>query len=196
MEVKIKNGNEIVEYQIEIVDGVIVVSPKEVKFEPKDGDILIGGNRSEDTGNYWIFILKGEIKDEIDGCMSANEYASVEKSGSLEIDSDSDSMKWYRPATEKEKKKLFDKLAKEGYEWKPDTKELVKLKWKPKEHEKVYVAGFTFYGNNPFCVFEDTAYSGSMQWRAVFDRGWYFKTEQECQEFCNRLNDAINSVKL
>ena len=35
--------------------------------------------------------------------------------------------------TEEEKKKIFDKLAEEGYEWKADTKELVTLKWKPKE---------------------------------------------------------------
>ena len=29
----------------------------------------------------------------------------------------------------------------------------------------------------------------------IIDAGWVFKTEKECQEFCNRLNEAISSVK-
>lgn len=191
MEVKIKNGNGMVDATIEMVDGVMVVSPKEVKFEPKDGDVLIGGNRSEDTGNYWIFILKGEIKDEIDGCMSANEYASVEKSGSLEIDSDSDSMKWYRPATKEEKQKLFDKLKEEGLTWDAEKKELVKLKWKPKEGE----AFWRPYTNSTMFAPTKGMFNIGRD-KSFLDKGWCLKTYEECKEFCNRLNDAINSVKL
>lgn len=190
MEVKIKNGNGMVDATIEMVNGVMVVSPKKVKFEPKDGDILIGGNCTEDRGNYWIFILKGEIKDEIDGCMSANEYASVVKSGSLEIDGDSDSMKWYRPANKEEKKKLFDKLAEEGWEWKADTKELVKLK--PKEGEEFW---FPLYYTSPSEFGPIKSLLNKGRDKAILDKGWCFKTKEECQEFCNRLNKAINSVK-
>ena len=39
MEVKINNQNELIDATIEMVGGVMVVSPKEVKFEPKDGDV-------------------------------------------------------------------------------------------------------------------------------------------------------------
>ena len=193
MEVKIKNGNGMVDATIEMVNAVMVVSPKVEKFEPKDGDILIGGNCTEDRGNYWIFILKGEIKDEIDGCMSANEYASVEKSGSLEIDSDSDSMKWYRPATEEEKKKLFDKLKEEGLTWDAEKKELVKLKWKPKYKEHYFAP---FFSNIDF-LFSTCShiYTGHFSDDLTLKQTSVFKTEEECQEFCNRLNDAINSVK-
>ena len=40
MEVRIKQGNEMLDATIEMVDGVMVVSPNVEKFEPKDGDIL------------------------------------------------------------------------------------------------------------------------------------------------------------
>lgn len=193
MGVKIKQGDEMLDATIEMIDGVIVVSPKEVKFEPKDGDILTGGNRSEGTGNYWIFILKGEIKDEFDGCMSANEYASVEKSGSLEIDSYSDSMKWYRPATKEEKQKLFDRLKEEGWEWDADKKELVKLKWKPKKGE-TYFSPFFSKMNFLFSTCSHI-YTEHFTDELTFKKTSVFKTKQECQEFCNRLNEAISQVK-
>lgn len=188
MEVKIKNQNELIDATIEMVDGIMVVSPKEV-FEPKDGDVIvvfasykyIAIYKKVDTGigRYACFCTTScrlHTKENVLLCTEQNVVKIC-------------------PATEEEKKLLFDKLAEEGFEWDAEKKKLVKLKWKPQDHEKVYVAGFTFYGSNPFCAFEDTAYSGSMQWRAVFERGWYFKTEQECQEFCNRLNKAIENIK-
>lgn len=40
MEVKIKNQNELIDATIEMVDGIMVVSPKEVKWKPKDGEVF------------------------------------------------------------------------------------------------------------------------------------------------------------
>ena len=31
--------------------------------------------------------------------------------------------------------------------------------------------------------------------KAILDKGWCFKTEEECQAFCDRLNEVVNSVK-
>lgn len=186
MEVKTKQGDEMLDATIEMVDGAMVVSPKEVKFEPKDGDVVYLKSLFE-----YIVIYKNVVSDKLVSyaCLAkSNLYVEARVCHKADI-------LIIRPATEKEKKLLFDKLSEEGYSWDAECKELVKLKWKPQDHEEVYVAGFTFYGNNPFCAFEDTAYSGSMQWRAVFERGWYFKTEEECQAFCDRLNDAISQVK-
>ncbi len=184
MEVKIKQGKEMIDATIDMVDGVMVVSPKEV-FKPKNGDVIVCSNNL----GYWTLIVR-----EMEPYNIVRHHAVLIDNGILKINNRS-SFTNPRYATEEEKKKLFDKLAEEGYSWDADRKELVKIKWKPKDHEKVYVAGFTFYGDNPFCAFEDTAYSGSMKWRAVFERGWYFKTEQECQEFCDKLNQAINQIK-
>lgn len=186
MEVKIKIGDEMIDAKIVMMNGDMIVSPKVVKFEPKKGDVIVSGG---DTRFVAIF---EKMKDEYSFYYYALLVLGVDRRPQLNSWA---SFLNVLPATEEEKKLLFDKLAEEGYSWDAERKELVKLKWKPQDHEKVYVAGFTFYGDNPFCAFEDTAYSGSMQWRAVFKRGWYFKTEQKCQEFCNRLNNAISQVK-
>lgn len=199
MEVKIKTDNEMVDATIEMVDGVMVVSPIEVEevdiTQFKDGDIIACGWHTGDKSYSWVSILRGEIERITDN-LFIKDYCTLNCDGSFYLENgESDSTTYVRYATEEEKKKLFDKLKEEGYEFDFEKKVLVKLKWKPKDHEKVYVAGFTFYNENSFCPFEDTVYSGSAQWRAAEKRGWYFQTEEECQEFCNRLNKSISSIK-
>ena len=182
MEIKIKDQDKLIDAILEVVDGVMIVSPKVEKFEPKDGDVVSSPNGRE------LFIFKGNQKGIYGECYCG--YSLIKdclfKAGIWHI---------VRFATEAEKKMLFDKLESEGYEWLPEKKKLVKKKWKPADREKVYVAGFTFYGKCPFFPFEDKAYADSMQWRAVFERGWYFKTEEECQNFCDKLNQTIESIK-
>lgn len=194
MEVKIKQGSEMLDATIEMVDGVMVVSPKEMKLdvtEFKDGDVLTGG--FEDNGGLpWTFILKGEIENFHNNYMFAEEYVSLDSNDSFEISSYSDAIEWVRYATEEEKKKLFDKLKEEGYEWKPDTKELVKLKWKPKEGEEFWLPLYYAYPSEFKPI---TSLLNKGRDKAILDKGWCFKTKEECKEFCNRLNDAINSVK-
>jgi hypothetical protein len=184
MEVKIKRGSEMLDATIEMVDGVMVVSPKVEKFEPKDGDvvyvktshenIIIYKEQSNKLGRYVNYI------DESTLCTHMGDYCGS-YSDIIEI----------RPSTEEEKKKLFDKLAEEGFEWKADTKELVKLKWKPGIGEKYYYPDFSEFNSSPYSYIWDNDETDE----GIYARGWCFKTQEECQEFCNRLNDAINSVK-
>ena len=177
MEVKIKQGNEMLDATIEMVDGVMVVSPKEVKFEPKDGDVVTDGDGS-------LFIYKESLN-------GSNVYVIVKDN--LVVFKPVYTYNVYRFATEEEKKKLFDKLAEEGWEWKPATKELVKLRWKPKINELYYLPRFDLYAIR--FLIDYTKWSDNDEDEDVYDNGWVFRTKKECQEFCNRLNDAINSVK-
>ena len=185
MEVKIKQGEEMLDATIEMVDGVMVVSPKEVKFEPKDGDVVAYFNDGKPT----IYIYKDGHKYNTFFYVA---YSSIRKQcffctgGHLYMDRSD-----IRPATEEEKQKLFDKLKEEGYEWKPDTKELIKLKWKPMAGQRYYIPAICNAQFN--AVIED--WSDDAMDVLYFDKGWVFRTKEECQEFCNRLNDAINPVK-
>ena len=180
IEVKIKQGNEMLDATIEMVDGVMVVSPKEVKFEPKDGDVMASPNSME----FFFF------EKDFDGSF-ANCYGGL----CLRTNVIFTRGRWHvnRLATEEEKKKLFDKLAEEGLEWDAERKELVKLKWNPKIGETYYRPNFLH------CQF--VCYSGTADYNKIIyvkdyiNKGWIFRTKEECQEFCNRLNDAINSVK-
>ena len=125
MEVKIKNGEEMIDATIEMVDGFMVVSPKKVKFEPKDGDVVTYLNGGKPT----IYIYKGGYKYNTSYYLAystSRNQVFLTSTGYLDGERDD-----IRPATEKEKQKLFDKLKEEGYEWDTEKKEVVKIKWKP-----------------------------------------------------------------
>lgn len=185
MKIKLKTAEGLVDPIIEIVDGVMVISPKEEKFEPKDGDV------SFHDGMIYIFkgvkpssILPGKSAI-IHHCYYDGERLEVKEGvGCGYIDYSQ------RPATEEEKKKLFDKLAEAGYEWDAEKKELVKLKWKPKLSEDYYTPTFTeeFV---PY-LFDWAEDEYDLKYHSI---GWVFKTKEECQAFCDKLNESINSVK-
>jgi hypothetical protein len=194
MKVKIKQGNEMLDATIEMVDGVMVVSPKGMKLDVtkfNDGDVITGGSK-DDGGLSWTFILKGEIEHFHGDYKFAEEYVSLDSNGSFEINSYSDAIKWYRPATEEEKKELFDKLAEEGYEWKAETKELVKLKWEPKEGGLYYAPFLYATIFQPHSRFFTSDSGTCLEQKNV---GWCFKTPEECERFCEKLNKKIKEVE-
>lgn len=186
MEIKIKTTEGLIDATIETVNGVMIVSPKKVKFEPKDGDV------SFHDGMIYIFkgvkpssMLPGKSAI-IHHCYYDGEILEVKEGvGCGYIDCSQ------RPATEEEKQKLFNKLKEEGYEWDAEKKELVKLKWKPKVGEDDYT---------PFCneyIFEPYLYGwdedeSDLKYHSI---GWVFKTKEECQAFCDKLNQAIEGIK-
>jgi hypothetical protein len=119
-------------------------------------------------------------------------HVCITKSGILGTDGYLGYVNDLRLATEEEKKKLFDKLAEEGYEFDFEKKELVKLKWKPKEGEEFW---FPLYYASPSGLKPIKSMLNKERDKEILDKGWVFKTKEECQGFCNRLNNAINSVK-
>ena len=187
MEVKIKDNNSYVDADWTIEDGIMVVSPKVEKFEPKDGDVVTV--TTETGGNYTCF-FKGCVNGDIYSYGGLNNLYNMLEIG-LVCCSKRKATRY--PATEEEKQKLFDKLKEEGYEFDFEKKELVKLKWKPKIGEIYYRPDFQH------CEF--ICYSGITDYNKIIyikdhiNKGWVFRTKEECQEFCNRLNDAINSIK-
>lgn len=178
MKVKIKNGEEMIDATIEMVDGVMVVSPKVEKFEPKDGDVI--------SSDRVICIFKKEYGSASPSFLSyvalVNEIIDFGLTVFYET---------RRPATEEEKKKLFDRLKEEDYEWDAEKKEVVKIKWKPVLGEVYFRIEFVDHEFR----YADWIWKNSTYEIRAYERGWCFKTKEECQEFCNRLNDAINQVK-
>lgn len=188
MKVKIKQGNEMINATIEMVDGVMVVSPKKEMFDPKDGDIVTV--TTETGGNYTCF-FKGCVNGDIYSYGGLNNLYNMLFEVGLVCCSKRQTTIY--PATEEEKQKLFDKIKEEGYEWKADTKELVKLKWKPKYKEPYFAP---FFSNVDF-LFSTCRhiYTEHFSDELTLKLTRVFKTEAECQAFCNKLNQAIESVK-
>ena len=179
MEVRIKEGNGYVDADWTIEGDVMIVSPKEVKFVPKDGDVVNA------DGCICIF------KKERGSIISSFEAYIILNNQQLRIGINVFYAK-FRPATEEEKKKLFDKLAEEGYSWDAERKELVKLKWKPKEGD-LYYAPFLFATIfQPISKFFTSDSGTCLEQKNV---GWCFKTPEECERFCKKLNEVINQAK-
>lgn len=183
MEVKIKKENGYVDADWTIENGVMVVSPKEVKFEPKDGDVVYSKGCKD-----FVFIYQDNLTTEV--CY----YAALSiKDNKIELPYEGyiGYVSQLRPAAEEEKKLLFDRLAEEGYSWDAERRELVKIKWKPKVDEPYFLPIFDVSGFNV----------RSFEWENVrvegeyYKKGWIFKTKEECQEFCDRLNQAISQMK-
>lgn len=186
MEVRIKDNNGYVDADWTIEDGIMVVSPK-VEFFPKDGDVLSSVFEGKYQGTF--------VFEEASECGAAIFYFALGADGRL-FKGDGCNYFGYvddaRPATEEEKKKLFDKLKEEGFEWDAEKKELIKLKWRPKE-------GGSFWMPYHYAISVEFRPCNSLfnkgRDEVLLNKGWCFKTDAECQAFCDRLNNAINQVK-
>lgn len=181
MEIKIKDKNTLIDAIIEVVNGVMIVSPREEKWIPKNGDVVTSGCSYE-----VISIFKSQSN-----VIAYKSHISIYEE-ELHTD-DCFMMKNIRPATEEEKQKLFDKLKEEGLEWDADKRELVKVKWKPKIGETYYRPAFLHC--EFICYSGITDYNKMVYIKDHINKGWVFRTEEECEEFCRRLNKAIEGVK-
>ena len=195
MEIKIKNNGDLIDATIEMVDGIMIVSQKEIKevvdiskFNP--GDIVVCGWNKDGMSYYWICILRGIEK------MIDNYY--IEDFCGLDLETNlcwyqqrfSDSATEIRHATEEEIKLFFDKLKEGGFEWSMQRRKLNRIKWIPNKGEKYFATKFK----------GDKFYPAELiRTGATYDEDYFnwgiFKTEKECSEFCQRLNQVIEGVK-
>lgn len=166
--------------------GVDEIRKVEPRFEPKDGDVVVYFDHDKPT----VYVYKGGCKYNTSFYVAYSEIRSEVFATTFgHIDRDRNDI---RLATEEEKRLLFDKLAEEGFEWKAETKELVKLKWKPKEGEYFYFPICSVLT----CIFttNGTMYNSGRD-KSLLNNGWCFKAAEECNQFCRQLNNAIDLVK-
>jgi hypothetical protein len=192
MKIVINNNGEHTPATLEVVDGVMIVSPVKGKdiAQFKDGDVVIY-HYDEDVTT--IAILRGEVFT-VGDCLFIEDYVSLDSVEGLLLDSNyTNAATDVRYATEGEKQQLFDALAKEGKAWDAEKKAVVELKWKPKYGEKYYYPYFNIREN--YFMTQYAAWSGIYSEENGYSKGWCFKTIEECGEFCQKLNKAIMEVK-
>ena len=88
---------------------------------------------------------------------------------------------------------MLDALESEGYEWDAEKKEVRKKKWMPGIGELFYFPRWdgrshTFY-NSSFRYMSKECLEKSID-------DWMFQTEEECKEFCKKLNEKIKEVEI
>ena len=148
-----------------------------VLFEPKDGDVV--------ACEGYIFLCKSHLGD--------NEILVYCGYSFYEDRVLEDGRVYYADhiATEEEKRKLFDKLKEKGLAWDAEKKELVKLKWEPNIEEEYWFPSTNISTFTPLYI----EWTDSVFDRARFESGWIFRSEEECQAFCDKLNQAIERVE-
>ena len=98
-----------------------------------------------------------------------------------------------RIANEDEKKELFDALEKSGYRWNAEKKAVVELKCKPNVGDDYHFPSFT--EKDGFTPCSNYSWCNSRFDKMLHNRGWVFRTKEECEAYCKKLNQAIEGVK-
>ena len=180
-EIRLKQADgSFVEAEVEYNDGVLFVSPKVENVEPKDGDVL------NVDGSILIFrCIRGSVNKSLES------YAVLTPSG-LFIDKIV-CYKALKYATKEEAQTLLNKLKDEGLEFDPEKRGIVKLKWKPKFEEPYYSPSFS----NIDFLFKTSKYiyTGHLSDELTIQKMRAFKTKEECQLFCDKLNQTIEEYQ-
>ena len=183
MNIKIKNQNgEWVEAAYTLDGDNLLIEPK--FFIPQNGDVVV----CEEYGTQ-IMICKSYIKDNL---FDAHVFFDT-MDGEFRLDFVNE-LYFTRRATEEEKKLLFDKMEEEGYEWDTEKMEVRKKRWKPELNETYYYP--SFWGR--YFSFSPASHNwhGYDSDERLFNAGWCFKTKEDCQAVCDKINEAIKKAQL
>lgn len=159
---------------IEQQNGFLVVTFEPKKYEPKDGDVCVSNSGT-------IFIFNGN------GIHKTSSHCALFKAGDITYSGalNSDNTTGYRYATDDEKQRLFDALAKVGKRWNAETKQIEDLpRWRAKEGEKYYfVSDCLDVDHNPenFDKIDNPYYAA----------GNYFKTEGAAERAAEKIRKIL-----
>lgn len=157
--------------KVEQQDGFLVVVFEPKEWKPKDGDVIAFGDDA-------VGIFK-----EFEGRFHVD-YATI-SSGSLYYAMGG----WVKvgmcPATDAEKQRLFDALAKEGKRWNPETKQIEDLpRWRAKDGEKYYFVSD--------CMDVDFNSEDSDEYNdSYYAAGNYFKTEEAASRAAEKIRKIL-----
>ena len=156
--------------KIEQQDGFLVVVFELKKWNPKDGDIISFGTCGTGIFKKYDSIGHEEYVTYVDDLL-------FNETGWLNDN--------IRPATDAEKQRLFDALAKEGKRWNPETKQIEDLpRWRAKEGEKYYFVSD--------CLDVDFNSEDSDEYDdSYYEAGNYFKTEEAAERAAEKIRKIL-----
>lgn len=166
--------------KVEQQEGFIIVSFELKKWEPKDGDIVASNKRE-------VVAIYAQTDEDNGGIVT---YAGL-SGRHLTIRTD---MGWgyteeFRPATEEEKRLLFDALAREGKRWNAEEKRVEDLpRWRALYNENYYVIGSELKvdcQNEIGHVVDDNRYN----------TGNYFKTREAAEKVAAQIREIFKESK-
>ena len=156
------------EYKCEVEDSY---TPKVVEdsYTPKVGDCV-----KVECGNTYVyyFKVKGVSNVTAKFSLAVGDDFQISKNESICINK-------YRIFTKITPEELKAKYAEAGYDWDYESDTITPLKWMPKDGEKIWLLSLT---QEPVKSIFD---KDNTLLQLALEKGLLFKTEAECQEFCN-----------
>ena len=191
--ITLPKGTKVCAIDAKADDGVLNVTVNlEQKYVPKDGDIVYA-QYSGDRCNYkWIFIYKESLTDPYDNC-DVYVYFGIESNGKpvseLHLDGNCSFQELLRPATEAEKQRLFDALAKEGKRWNAEKKCIEDLpRWRADYNQ-------TYFYISSRCSIIDEKECGAFIDGRRYDIGNYFRTREAAEKVAEQIRDIFKNSK-
>lgn len=163
---------------------VVVFEPKEEeKWVPKDGDFVA---YSFNRPNLNIGIFREQCAPSPGGYNLHKDYITIGgDTGELIWGNETFTHDYMRPATDSEKQRLFDALAKEKKRWNPETKQIEDLpRWRAKDGEKYYFVSDCMdvdFNSEDSDEYDDSYYAA----------GNYFKTEEAASRAAEKLRKIL-----
>ena len=174
-------------------DGVLNVTVNlEQKYIPKDGDIVYAQWEGDRSNYKWIFIYKKSLTDPYKNC-DVYAYLGIERDrkpvSELHFNESCTSQELLRPATEAEKQRLFDALAKEGKRWNAEKKCIEDLpRWRAQINEEYYFV-------DADCSVADIKEKYSGADTIMYEVGNYFRTREAAKKVALQIRDIFKNSK-
>lgn len=154
--------------------GFLVVTFEPEKWEPKDGDVIAFGTRGIGIFKAYDSIGHEEYATYVDE-LHFNETGWVD-----------DNM---RPATEEEKQRLFDALAKKGKRWNAEEKRIEDLpRW------RANLAEVYFYIDDNFSIGSHSDIRDGTD-ESYYKSGNYFKTREAAEKVAKQVREIFKESK-
>ena len=169
--------------KIEQQDGFLVVVFEPKKWEPKAGDFIA---YSFNRPNLNIGIFREQCPPFPGGYNLHKDYITIGgDTGELLWGYETFTHDYMRPATDSEKQRLFDALAKEGKRWNAETKQIEDLpRWRAYEKGEYYR------------ILPDTTVGKLTEYRddvdkIMYERGNYFKTSEAAERAAEKIRKIL-----
>ena len=156
-------------------------------WQPKEGDAVAYSFRG---GNLNIGIFRKSSEHTPEGYSQHKDYVTIGgDSGKLYFWDPVFIQDYIRPATDEEKQRLFDALAKEGKRWNAEKKQIEDLpRWRAREDEKYYYIGVD-------SEVEDDVELGCEGDNACYSVGNYFKTKEAAERVAKQIREIFKNSK-
>ena len=184
---QLPRGAKVSSTDIKYEDGKIVLTAQLEEWKPEDGEVCY----VRDISGYESIFIKRD-----GGCNITSYYVSFDNHeiyffnpGVVVHDIKIDVL---RPATDKEKKELFDALAKQNMRWNPEKKIVENVRWRADAGECYYYI-YGLHDKTPEVSFRQETCSAQDDMN--YNMGNYFRTKETAVIAGNQILELLKNLK-